>query len=110
MAYSRTLGTDFWFEFDNFFLWQVQQEVLNAIGIVGGLGTLYNELRKNGTYPDDFISEVKKNDQLVNSISLLAQKQLDIIKKTSVAILIASKEHLKTLVKEYFLMIDRPVA
>lgn len=81
MTYSRKLATDFWYEFDNFFLWQVQQDVLNAIGEVGNLDTLYIQHRKNNTYPNGFIREVKQSNLLIKSISFLAQKQLDIINK-----------------------------
>jgi hypothetical protein len=32
IVYSRQLGTNFWYEFDNFFLWDERQDILKARG------------------------------------------------------------------------------
>lgn len=40
------------------------------------------EHKINATYPDDFINEIKQDQERVNSIFFLAQKQLEIITKS----------------------------
>ena len=81
MKYSRKIGTNFWYEFDNFFLWDERQDVLNAFGNISDLDRICKEHKINGTYPIDFINEVKQDDERITSIIFLAQKQLDIIVK-----------------------------
>jgi hypothetical protein len=79
MVYSRQLGTNFWYEFDNFFLWDERQDVLKAIGNISDLDRICKEHKINSTYPIDFMNEVRRDEERVNSIIFLAQKQLDII-------------------------------
>jgi len=81
MKYSRKIGMNFWYEFDNFFLWDERQDVLDAFGNISDLDRICKEHKINGTYPIDFINEVKQDDQRIKSIIFLAQKQLDIIVK-----------------------------
>jgi hypothetical protein len=81
MVYFRQLGSNFWYEFDNFFLWDERQDVLNAFGDISDLDRIFKEHKINGTYPLDFINEVKQDEQRVNSVVFLGQKQLDIINK-----------------------------
>jgi hypothetical protein len=81
MVYSRQLGINFWYEFDNFFLWDERQDVLDAFGNISDLDRICKEHKINGTYPIDFINEVKQDDQRIKSIIFLAQKQSDIIIK-----------------------------
>lgn len=82
MVYSSQLGTNFWFEFDNFFLWDERQDVLKALGNISDLDRICKEHKINETYPIDFINEVREDEQRVKSIIFLAQKQLDIINKS----------------------------
>jgi len=82
MVYSRQLGTNFWYEFDNFFLWDERQVILKARGSVSDLDRICKEHKLNGTYPIDYINEVKQDKERINSVIFLAQKQLDIITKT----------------------------
>jgi len=82
MAYSRQLGTNFWYEFDNFFLWDERQDVLKAFANISDLDRICKEHKINGTYPVDFLNEVKQDGERVNSIIFLSQKQLDIINKS----------------------------
>ena len=82
MVYSRQLGTNFWYEFDNFFLWDERQEVLKAFGNISDLDRICKEHKINETYPIDFINEVRQDGQRVKSIIFLAQKQLEIISKS----------------------------
>jgi hypothetical protein len=82
MVYSRQLGTNFWYEFDNFFLWDERQDILKARGSVSDIDRICKEHKINGTYPIDYIDEVKQDEERINSITFLAQKQLDIIIKT----------------------------
>jgi hypothetical protein len=82
MVYSRQLGTNFWYEFDNFFLWDERQDVLKAFGNISDLDRICKEHKINDTYPIDFINEVRQDEQRVSSIIFLAQKQLDIIDKS----------------------------
>jgi hypothetical protein len=82
MVYSRQLGANFWYEFDNFFLWDERQDVLQAFGNTSDLDRIFKEHKINGTYPIDFVNEVKQEQERVNSIIFLAQKQLDILKKS----------------------------
>jgi hypothetical protein len=79
MVYSRELGTNFWYEFDNFFLWEKRQEVLKAIGNTSDLDIICQQHKNNGTYPVDYIEEVKQDEERVNGVIFLSQKQLDII-------------------------------
>ena len=82
MPYSRQLGNNFWYEFDNFFLWDERQDVLKAFGNISDLDRICKEHKINDTYPIDFMKEVRRDEQRVNSIIFLAQKQLDIINKS----------------------------
>ena len=82
MVYSRQLGNNFWYEFDNFFLWDERQDVLKAFGNISDLDRICKEHKINDTYPIDFINEVRQDEQRVNSIIFLARKQLDIINKS----------------------------
>jgi hypothetical protein len=82
MVYSRQLGTNFWYEFDNFFLWDQRQDVLKAFGNISDLDRICKEHKINDTYPIDFINEVRQDEQRVSSIIFLAQKQLDIVDKS----------------------------
>jgi len=81
MVYSSQLGTNFWYEFDNFFLWDERKDILKARGNVSDLDRICKEHKINGTYPTDYINEVNQDAERVNSIIFLAQKQLDIINK-----------------------------
>ena len=81
MVYSRQLGSNFWYEFDNFFLWDERQDVLKAFGNIIDLDRICKEHKINGTYPVDFINEVRQDEDRVNGISFLSQKQLNIINK-----------------------------
>ena len=82
IAYSRQLGANFWYEFDNLFLWDERKDILDAIGSIGDIDRIAKEHKINDTYPVDFIREVKQDQQRVNSIIFLAQKQLEIIKRS----------------------------
>jgi hypothetical protein len=82
MVYSRQLGTNFWYEFDNFFLWDERQDVLKAFGNISDLDRICKEHKINGTYPIDFINEIKQDEERVNSMIFLSQNQLDIINKS----------------------------
>ena len=79
MVYSRQLGSNFWYEFDNFFLWDEREDVLKSFGSIIDLDRIWKEHKINGTYPIDFIKEVKEDEERVKGINFLAQKQLDII-------------------------------
>jgi len=81
MVYSSQLGTNFWYEFDNFFLWDERQDVLKALGNISDLDRICKEHKINETYPIDFINEVRQDEQRVKSIIFLAQKQLEIMNK-----------------------------
>jgi hypothetical protein len=81
MIYSRSLANDFWYEFDNTFLWFIEEEVDDAMGKAGDIETLYTEHRQKGTYPNDYISEVKDNTDRADSIIFLTEKQFGIITK-----------------------------
>ena len=82
MIYSRQLGANFWYEFDNFFLWDERQDVLQAFGNISDLDRIFKEHKINDTYPIDFLNEVKQEPDRTNSIIFLAQKQLDILNKS----------------------------
>jgi hypothetical protein len=82
MVYSRQLGTNFWYEFDNFFLWDERQDILKARGNISDLDRICKEHKINGTYPIDYITEIKQDTDRISSIIFLAQKQLDIINNT----------------------------
>lgn len=82
MVYSRQLGTNFWYEFDNFFLWDERKDILEARGNITDLDRICKEHKINRTYPMDYINEVKQDMKRINSVIFLAQKQLDIINKT----------------------------
>ena len=82
MIYSRQLGANFWYEFDNFFLWDERQDVLQAFGNISDLDRIFKEHKINDTYPIDFLNEVKQEPERINSIIFLAQKQLDILNKS----------------------------
>jgi hypothetical protein len=81
MIYSRQLGNNFWYEFDNFFLWDERKDVLTARGSVFELNRIRKDHIINGTYPNDYIIEVRQDKQRVDSIMFLAQKQIEIINK-----------------------------
>jgi hypothetical protein len=81
MAYSHQVGSNFWYEFDNFFLWDERQDVLKAFGDISDLDRIWKEHKINGTYPIDYINEVSQDEQRVNSVIFLGQKQLDIVSK-----------------------------
>ena len=82
MVYSRQLGTNFWYEFDNFFLWDERQDVLKSLGNISDLDRICKEHKINETYTIDFINEVRQDEQRVKSIIFLAQKQLEIMNKS----------------------------
>ena len=82
MVYSREMGKNFWYEFDNYFLWDERQDVLTAFGNIIDLDRICKEHKINGTYPVDFINEVKQDEERVKSVTFLAQKQIDIINKS----------------------------
>jgi len=52
-----------------------------AFGDISDLDRIFKEHKINGTYPLDFINEVKQDEQRVNSVIFLGQKQLDIVNK-----------------------------
>jgi hypothetical protein len=79
MSYSRSLANNFWYEFDNTFFWRIEDKVNDAMGKTRDLETLYTEYRRNGTYPEAYISKVKKDVDLTNSVLFLTDKQLEII-------------------------------
>ena len=58
-----------------------EKDVLDAMGGISDLDRIVKEHKINATYPDDFIKEVKQDQERVKSIIFLAQKQLEIIKK-----------------------------
>jgi hypothetical protein len=80
--FIHQLGTNFWYEFDNFFLWDERQDILKARGNISDLDRICKKHKINGTYPINYINEVKQDTKRINSIIFLAQKQLDIINKT----------------------------
>jgi hypothetical protein len=82
MVYSHQLCINFWYEFDNFFLWDERQNVLKAFGEISDLDRICKEHKINGTYPIDFINEVKQDGERVNSMIFLSQKHLEIINKS----------------------------
>lgn len=49
MVYSRQLGTNFWYEFDNIFLWDERQDILKARGNISDLDRICKEHKINGT-------------------------------------------------------------
>lgn len=61
MVYSQQLGTNFLYEFDNFFLWDERQDILKARGNVSELDRICKDYKINGTYPIDFINKVKQH-------------------------------------------------
>jgi hypothetical protein len=81
MVYTRELGSNFWNEFDNFFLWDKRQDVLKAVGDTSDLDTILMEHKNNDTYPVGYINEVKQDEDRINSVIFLSQKQLDIMNK-----------------------------
>ena len=103
-VYSRQLGTNFWYEFDNFFLWDQRQDVLKALGNISDLDRICKEHKINETYPIDFINEVRQDEQRVNGVIFLAQKQLDIMNNCFGNDIESNREHLKILDKVFFLM------
>jgi hypothetical protein len=78
MIYSRNLASDFWYEFDNIFLWLIEEDVNDAMGKAGDIETLYTEHRQRGTYPNVYITEIRGNADHANSIIFLTEKQLEI--------------------------------
>ncbi len=52
------------------------------MGGISDLDRIVKEHKINVTYPDDFIKEVKQDQERVKSIIFLAQKQLEIIKRS----------------------------
>jgi hypothetical protein len=61
MVYSRQLGTNFWYEFDNFFLWDERQDILKARGNISDLDRICKEHKINGTYPIDSSTRLDRN-------------------------------------------------
>lgn len=51
------------------------------MGNIGDLEALYTEYRGRGSYPDGYISELKKDSVRASSIVLVFDKQLDLIVK-----------------------------
>ena len=81
MKSDRQQAIDFWYEFDNYFQYNVPQEIIdayNSLFSIGDLRHLFRVHRRNGTYPQGFKQEVSP---VKNTIIFLAQKQLDIINK-----------------------------
>jgi hypothetical protein len=68
MVYSRQLGTNFWYEFDNFFLWDERQDILKARGNISDLDRICKEHKINGTYPIDSSTRL---DRTRNELMLL---------------------------------------
>jgi hypothetical protein len=60
IVYSRQLGTKFWYEFDNFFLWDERQDILKAPGNISDQDRICKKHKITGTYPIDYINEVKQ--------------------------------------------------
>jgi len=81
MVYSRDLARDFWYEFDNYFMWDERQEVFAAIGDAGDILSLYEKHRQDGTFPEDFVNEIKQDSKRENSVKFLDTKQMEIILK-----------------------------
>jgi hypothetical protein len=81
MKYDRQQAIDFWYEFDNYFMFKAPQEIIDAYNIlfsIGDLRHLFRTHRRNGTYPEGFKVDVSP---VRDTIIFLAQKQLDIIEK-----------------------------
>jgi hypothetical protein len=83
LEYSYALGNNFWYEFDNYFAWEFDKhpEADAAYKKLGDLLTPYLKYRKKGIFPQDFANEIRKNDERVNAIIVLAKVQRDILSK-----------------------------
>jgi hypothetical protein len=81
MSYSQQLANDFWYEFDNTFFWRLEDIMNTAIENAGEIDILYDAHRTNGTYPVNYVAELKQDNNRVDAILFVAQKQFDIIIK-----------------------------
>lgn len=61
--------------------WRIEDKVNDAIGNIGDLEALYTEFRQRGSYPDGYISKLKRDSVRASSIVLVFDKQLDLIVK-----------------------------
>lgn len=61
-AYTRERAIEFWFAFDNFFLFQPPPEILQSYQQIGGpdaFRRLFVSTRANGTYPEAFVQQAQ---------------------------------------------------
>jgi hypothetical protein len=62
MAYTRQQAIDFWFAFDNYFLWKASEEVRRAYTGIRGPDYLldrWRDHRAGGTYPAGFVTDAQ---------------------------------------------------
>jgi hypothetical protein len=83
MTYSRKQANDFWYEFDNYFAWEFDQhpEADLAYRKIRNLSNAFMMHRKNRTFPQGFVKEIRHDLERVSAIMLLADIQLNIISK-----------------------------
>lgn len=82
--YTQQLASDFFFDFDNYFLWQSSQhpEIQQAYGQAfgaDGIDGFYNQFRKkrkNGTFPQALVNYFSARK---TAIDLIANKQIDML-------------------------------
>jgi hypothetical protein len=75
------VATQFWFDFDDHFLFNPTPEILDAYTAIRGLNfipTRWREHRRSGTYPDGFIADV---EPLRDGLAVLSGEQLAIIRR-----------------------------
>ena len=53
--YSKQLASDFWYEFDNFFMWDGKEDVFDAMANTDELLSPYQTHIQNGTFPNGFV-------------------------------------------------------
>lgn len=82
--YTQQLASDFFFDFDNYFLWQSNQhpEILQVYGeafAADGIDGFYNQFRKkrkNGTYPQGIVTYFSARK---TPIDFIANKQVEML-------------------------------
>ncbi len=79
MPYTRQQGNDFWFEYDDHFLFHPSTEVRQALQIIRGadyIRTRWKERRRTNTYPAGFLTDVTT---LRAGLVTLSRHQLQIV-------------------------------
>ena len=82
--YTQQLAMDFWFAFDNYFMWKISPTVRQQLSdlTTGGEGFMYSEMYtsiQDGTFPTAYLEAVRPKASVLNSIF---QEQENILKQS----------------------------